>query len=137
MTLRRTPMAPRKAPLARVPMPRKRPRKTGPAKTVADVVRARDGGCVVAIACDGRPGLTVINHRVNRGMGGSSDPAVNQPASLIETCNADNLWLEDNPLKAEANGWKVKRPTEPATVPVTYPDGTRWLLDDDGGRRPA
>jgi hypothetical protein len=31
-------------------------------------------------------------------------------------------------------GWKVSQGADPATIPLRYPDGSWWLLDDDGGR---
>lgn len=118
-----------------VPRPRKAPRRTGPDAATVRLIRSRDGGrCVVGVTCQDEPGQPLVtNHRTNRGMGGSSDPAVNGPAALISTCNPCNLWLEDNPVEAYVSGWKVRRPSDPSAVPVLYPDGW-YLLGADGVR---
>lgn len=113
----------------------RRPRYTGPAQDVRDLIHARDGVCVVGMLCQGQPWRPLVpNHRVNRGMGGSSDPAVNLPSSLHLACDLCNGWLEDHPAEAYAAGWKVRRGGDPSTIPIRYPDGTWWLLDDHGGR---
>ena len=95
----------------------------------------RDRGvCVVAVTCSPPAETRVVNHRVNRGAGGSKDPAINAPSSLHLACHECNGWLEDNPVRAEAGGWKVHHGvTLPADVPIRYPGGW-WLLDNEGGR---
>jgi hypothetical protein len=95
----------------------------------------RDGhACVVAHHCDGTVGTAqTVNHIENRGMGGSSDPAVNTITNGFAVCHADNGWLEDFPVRAYGGGWKRRRGLDPA--PVLYPDGLRYWLRPDGTRR--
>ena len=130
-TLTRTPPRAREARTV-APVPSQGRKRTGPTRQTRDLVRARDRG--VCVRCGG-PGSTT-HHRVNRAMGGSSDPTINAPSSLLWICRPCNGAMEDNPGPAYEAGWKVRRPTVAATVPVQYPDGT-WLLDDNGGRRKA
>jgi 5-methylcytosine-specific restriction protein A len=103
---------------------------------VRDLVVARDGGvCVIGVTCRADPTRPlVINHRINRGMGGSTDPAVNAPSALIRCCNPCNLWLEDHPDVAYEYGWKVRRPGVPSVIPILYPNYRWYLLDNDGNR---
>lgn len=110
---------------------RTRPSNTGPDPETQAAVMARDGGCVRADAgeCFGR---VVCNHRANRGMGGSRD--LNQLSNLVAACFWCNGWFEDHPEEARANGWKLRRGDDPLLVAVRYPDGRRWVLDDEGGR---
>lgn len=121
-----------------VPYPRRPQRSTGPTAAAQRAVRARDGGVCVVCGLPGSPtDPLVIHHRVNRGMGGSKAPEVNEPASLLIVHASINGAFEADPrliVRAYVEGWKVKRPADPATVPVRYPDGW-WLLDNDGGRR--
>jgi len=125
----------RRTGLRRAPAVRSRPRQTGPSQDTKLAAIARDGQCVVGLLCHDHPAPELVpNHRVNRGMGGSSDPAVNQVESIIMVCRLDNGWLEDHPERAYAAGWKVRRGVDPGRVPVRYPDGFRWLLDGRGGR---
>lgn len=79
-------------------------------------------------------------------MGGSSDPAVNGPARLLLVCGTGvdgcHGFIESHRTSAEAEGWLVRRPTDPATVPVTVFAGgdadlahtfsRRVLLTDEG-----
>lgn len=127
-------------------MPRKRPAYTGPTKAVLDVVRARDGCCVIGIACAGRAvdlADLVGHHRRNRGMGGSTAPDTNEPPNVILVCRMDNGLLEDGEngpgdlARYRANGWKVRQGTDPSTVPVRYPDGRMYVLDRLGARTPS
>lgn len=106
-------------------------RDTGPTDEIKALVIARDGGCVRAAAgeCFGR---VVCNHRANRGMGGSRQ--LNRPSNLVAACFFCNGWFEDHPEEARAAGWKLRRTDDPTMVAVKYPDGRRWLLDDEGGR---
>lgn len=122
----------------RPPSPRKPPRSTGPQGGVQDAVRERDKG--VCVTCGGAGtawDALVIHHRTGRGMGGSRAGWVNRPANLLLVHESENLAFEADPdlmARAYTSGWKVRRPTDPATVPVRYWDGL-WLLDNNGNRR--
>ena len=152
-----TSLPPRKAPLRRavlapgrslaagggpngtIPAPRKAPRRTGPSAATLMLILQRDGDrCVLC----GIPGTDydplVPHHRLNRGMGGSTDPAANSPANIIRIHASENGALEDargvQRDHAVHAGWKLKRGMHPVSVPVLYPDGRWWLLDNEGGR---
>jgi hypothetical protein len=84
-------------------------------------------------------GLT-IQHRKARGMGGSTDPAKNMPASLLSLCGSGTTrchgWVEAHPAAAADLGYRVAQHEDPRRVPVKYSDG--WhLLDDDYQRIPC
>ena len=88
----------------------------------------RDGG--VCWHC-GSPEVTV-QHRVNRGMGGSKQ--LDNATNLILLCWFVNFEMEASDKKArmaEYAGWKVSRYVDPLTVPVFhYPSQTWFLLDN-------
>jgi hypothetical protein len=101
----------------------------------------RDGGCVVAGSawallwpCGG---AWTIQHRVNRGMGGSAQ--FDQVESLLVMCAVHNSMDAGSMQFREAcirQGWSmprwVVRSYAPGSVPVWYQDGWHWL---DGDRR--
>jgi 5-methylcytosine-specific restriction enzyme A len=107
-------------------------RRTGPTDAVRALVHDRDHGRCVR--CAALQGLT-IHHRVNRGMGGAREPWINQPHNLLLVCTVCNGWFEDHPREAAAAGWKVRRPADPAAVPVLYVDGRLWTVTTTGDRR--
>lgn len=80
-----------------------------------------------------------IQHAVGRGMGGSVE--LDSPALLRTMCGFHNLLETSDADFARActvNGWSIPRnraDIDPLQVPVRYPDGGDYLLDDDGGRR--
>lgn len=108
---------------------RPRARNTGPTPAVRQAVYARD--MTRCVRCGSAVTLTV-QHRVNRAMGGSSDPAINSPANLLTACQACNMAFEARPTEAYRFGWKVRRPTDPATVPVWTTLGGWMLMGHDG-----
>ena len=112
-------------------------RDTGPSRAVRDLVLDRDRNrCVICGQGGDWLDPLVANHRVNRGIGGSTAPWINLPSNLVTVHASENLLLEDEACELfYANGWKVHRGTVlPADIPVLYPDGVRYLLRDDGGR---
>ena len=133
--MKRAPLQHR-SPLQAVPAVLQRPRRTGPARTVVNILRARDGGVCVVCGCSGSDvDPLVVHHRLNRGAGGSKNPAVHAPPRLLLVHASVNGWFEDNPAAAEWAGWKVRHGVvDPADVPVLYADGRRYLLDGNGGR---
>ncbi len=121
----------RKTPLRSVARP-SRPLYTGPSKKVRELVKARDGGCVICGTTD--PEVLIIHHRVNRGSGGSKDPAINRCSNLALACRRCNTDLEADAQFAEwARSWgiKVRRPADPRLVRIKhYFHGVCYLLDD-------
>ena len=100
---------------------------------VRQLVYERDGNACVA--CGVAHGLT-IQHRKNRGMGGSK--LLDSPANLVTMCAVENMLLESNADFADRgrrNGWKLWSYLDPLRCPVLYPDGL-FGLDDSGGRYP-
>lgn len=78
----------RAATLARTARKRKPARDTGPSQAVRNLILAREGmqcaACGTSVT--GRP--RSIQHRQARGMGGTSDPAVNAPSNLVLLCSS-------------------------------------------------
>lgn len=83
---------------------------------------------------------TVADHRANRGQGGST--ILDDPANLIAACELCNGWKEDasgeDRTRLLLRGIRLpKRATNHETVvlarviPVTFPDGSTWLLSSD------
>ena len=150
---RRTPLAPGKplarktllkttVPLQRGPGPARTPARSKPApradrptKTAVTALQARDRGtCVPQVACTGATTGLVPHHRRNRGMGGSTLPDRHALSGILSACRECNSALEDQACAAfYANGWKVRHgAASPADIPVLYPDGRWYLLNDSG-----
>lgn len=108
---------------------RRRTRNTGPSPKVRELVFARDGHRCVRCGTDQQ--LT-MQHRVNRAMGGSSDPRINAATNLLTACQDCNMHFEAHPAEAYAHGWKVRRPLDPAEEPVLYPGSELRMLLPDG-----
>lgn len=103
---------------------------TGPDVKTRDLVINRDGGrCVVCART-----ATDVHHRTPRGMAGSSDPAINSAANLICLCSDCHRGIESRRTEAERHGYIVRRPLNPAVMPVLI-KGSGWvLLRADGSR---
>jgi len=87
---------------------------TGPDLATRQLVADRDmRRCV---RCGG-PGQQ-IHHRKPRGMGGTSDPAINSPANLVLLCLDCHAYIESHRAEACADGWLVGREADPEMVPV-------------------
>jgi 5-methylcytosine-specific restriction protein A len=115
-------------------------RNTGPSKQTLMAVLERDRGACVrcgrSIAAGERGRDWSIQHRIPRGMGGSRDERLNQPANLLVLCGSGVTLchgdIESNRTVALADGYLLHRIQEPAEVPVRAAAG--WvLLDDEGG----
>lgn len=79
-----------------------------------------------------------LQHRRNRGMGGTKRPYTY--AGFIALCWQSNTQLESDPEFARLGiekGWKIEQsdPREDRDVPVWFEhDGWRWLTDDGNYR---
>jgi hypothetical protein len=110
---------------------------TGPTQEVRQLVQFRFGN---RCARCGGFGAT-IQHRKPRGMGGSSDPAINYPSNLLWVCGDGTTgchgYMESFRFEAYTMGWLVADGMDPAKVPVVLWDGRRVVLDVYGGHEPA
>lgn len=110
---------------------------TGPTKAVKELVAERDGWkCLrCGMSIDPWPGYS-YQHRVSRGMGGTSDPAVNEPQNLCLLCGSATTgchgFVESHPDDARRDGYRVDRGRDPANVPVLRHDGAWVFLNRDG-----
>lgn len=114
-------------------------------KPVVRAVLKRDVICVIAsLSCVGVP--TVADHRANRGHGGSK--VLNDVRNLIAACGLCNGGKEDadedyradlitRGVRVIQDSTNAKTVVRAATTPVTFPDGTVWLLLADGTREEA
>lgn len=141
--LQRTPLAParsRAKTVGRVSKVRPRPADTGPTRAQRYEVIARAGARCEICGHDLTDDVDFsIHHRQPRGMGGN--PAeTNTPDRLLLLCGSGTSgchgMVESQRALAYANGWLVRRPTDPADVPVDLWHG-RYLLTRDGGYQEA
>lgn len=125
-------------------------RATGVSKETALTVLTRDGWACVSCGLDvagGERGRDFsIHHRIPRGMGGSRDPRINQPANLLTLCGSGTTGChggtESHRETARARGFLLWRSQDPERVPVEVCiqrpcDGFEswpFLLDNDGGK---
>lgn len=113
------------------------PRNTGPTAVTRKAVFARASNscerCGKAIT-----GAYSIHHRKPRGMGGTKDPAANSPSNLVLLCGSattpDGCHTSVEKFRQAAinTGWIVTRTADPAKVPIKFPTGRWYLLNEDG-----
>jgi hypothetical protein len=125
----------------RVPAYRGRQSYTGPDLGTVLRVLDRDGHACVRCgkALRGDRGLDwSLQHRKPRGMGGTSDPAINAASNLLSVCGSGTTgchgYMESERTEAEDKGWLIRRlPTaHPLTEPVLVARESRWVyLTDD------
>lgn len=127
------------APVPEVSKPARRPSSTGFPAGVRTIILDRDG-----YAC-ARCGIPVdtssvgysLQHRDNRGMGGTDDPAINRPANGIVLCGSGTTgchgWTEEHPIAAARHGFAVESWAASTSVPVRYPHG--WFSLDNHGSK--
>ena len=144
---RRTPLASvtplgRGTGLARTARQRKPARDTGPSPKVRRLVHAREGFCCAScgIAVTGIPHS--LQHRVARGMGGTSRPEINALPNLVLLCGSAtspgcHRRAEDRDPGMRERGFWLRSHEDPAVVPVTLWDGRRVLLGADGSYVPV
>lgn len=104
-------------------------KKTGPNKRVVAVLAARHQG--ICERCGRRP-MEQIHHREPRGMGGTSDPAINSACNLLGVCSPCHLAIELDRTVAYEQGWLVRRGHNPAKTPVWLAGRGFVLLTDAG-----
>jgi hypothetical protein len=115
-----------------------KPTRTGFAPVTRQIILERDRyACVrCGIPVDTSSVGYSLQHRDNRGMGGTTDPSINLPSNGIVLCGSGTTgchgWVESHPDEATGNGWAVLAWADPITVPVRYRHGW-YLLDRRGG----
>lgn len=82
--------------------------------------------------------MLTVQHRVNRGMGGSKN--LDRMSNLITMCVTHNVRLESDAEYAERGreyGWKVhrNRTVKPEDVPVFYRPLRAWYLLNENGSK--
>lgn len=75
-----------------------------------------------------------VHHRKLRKHGG--EDTLSNLIALCGTChNIAPQSVHQNPRDSYENGWLVPSWADPREWPMTLPNGTRVLLDDDGNKR--
>lgn len=135
----RTPLR-RRAPLLSRAEKKRRPRYTGPDRSVRELVDERDDWTCACCGNSvyGRPFSR--QHRVARGMGGTSDPALNRPSNIVLLCGTAttgcHLACEQRELAMYELGFWRKQHENPAQIPVAHAIYGWCLLLDDGTVEP-
>ncbi len=104
-------------------------------KRVLRAIEKRDGKVCVWHGLSCGEDVLVPQHRQG-GMGGSRFK--HRLSNVLWLCSHINGLIEDNADAADDArklGIKVPFWDDTTEVPVTYPDGIKYLLDDFGGRR--
>lgn len=109
--------------------PAKRPRDTGPSRTVLRILAGRSEGLCEFWQC--LTGAAHTHHRRPRRMGGSTDPDTNQASNLLRLCPPHHDWVESQRLKALELGLLLHASAVPLRAPVLLRYG-RVLLCNDG-----
>lgn len=93
---------------------------------------ARDlGRCARCGGADPLCSVLNVQHRIGRGMGGTSRPA--RASELLTLGVGCHKWTEEHPALADALGFSVPPGQDPATWPVRHHAWDLVLLNDDGG----
>lgn len=114
-------------------------RRTGPSREVREAVMKRDKWRCVRCGRDVTSYGANFQHRKPRGMGGTRDASINKPSNGIVLCGSGTTgchgWVETHRAESHEAGWSIPWWQDPLEVPVLYPDGNKYLLDDEGGRK--
>lgn len=112
-----------------------------PKKTVALVIQ-RDGGfCMLRISPDCLGEASVADHRANRQSGGAKNRVLDQASNLVGACGicngfkeagADRAALVARGLRVDSGRTHAHTAEKAREIPVLYPDGRFYRLDDDG-----
>lgn len=73
-----------------------------------------------------------LHHRRARKAGGSKAVDTNLPSNGVGLCSQCHYLHEARRERAYATGWLLRYNDSPAAVPLIRPDGTAFLLSDDG-----
>lgn len=121
---------------------RRPPRETGPGVATRRLVATRAGGCCERCGKPITGSAYSMHHRKPRGMGGTSDPAINSPANLVLLCGSAttpdgcHTTVEKFRKVALFMGFIVRQSADPEAVPIKLIHGW-FLLRPDGSRVPT
>lgn len=101
---------------------------TGPTPATRRLVFARSEGMCEICCHQGEQ----IHHRKPRGLGGSSDPAINLPSNLALLCHRCHGTVESRRELAYRHGWLVHREHNPAEAPFLLLAFEPVYLTDSG-----
>lgn len=117
---------------------------TGFTPTVAGQIIVRDLGCCarcgrhVAHLERGSGFGYALHHRRPKGMGGSSEPWINQAANGVLLCEEHHRYVHANPDESYETGFLVPRGVRRADeVPIRHKLLGLVLLNDEGGWTPV
>jgi 5-methylcytosine-specific restriction endonuclease McrA len=114
---------------------------TGPDKNTRALTLERDDWTCAACGNPIVGSDYSLQHRIARGDGGSSDPAINSPANLITLCgNALTKChgkAESRDREMQRNGFWLEHWQKPAFEPVKHAVHGWVLLREDGGYDPT
>lgn len=108
---------------------------TGLSTKVRRQVADRDRG--MCLRCGARG--TNVQHRIGRGMGGTSRADVNDLAALVTLCGSGTTGchghITSHPEEAYATGWAIRRSavTSASEIPLVDLEGRQFFLTDEGG----
>lgn len=116
---------------------------TGPDTNTRDLIKQRDDWTCASCSkpITGIAGRDYsVQHRIARGPGGTSDPAINSPANLILLCGSATTGChgiaESRDQTMHARGFWLNTWENPATFPVDHAVHGWVLLLEDGGIEP-
>lgn len=119
---------------------RTRQRATGPDTATRLIVEHRFGGRCCRCGQVAQVGVgpsASVQHRTPRAMGGTSRPEINWPCNLVWVCGTGTTFchghMESERTEAYEAGWLVRHGVDPATRALLLWNGSRVLLDNDGG----
>ena len=93
----------------------------------------RSGG---VCECCGQTRYESLHHRTPRGMGGSTDPALNSSANIVAVCGHGTAGchgrVEVGRAIATRYGWLVPHGSNPETTPILYRGLWAYLTAENG-----
>lgn len=110
-------------------------RLTGFPPTVREIIKERAGehdGYICCELCGLWSVSAQMHHRRPRQKGGSRRADTNLPSNGVVLCMACHEGIEMFRTDAYESGWLLRQHQTPTEVPIVYPDGSRFLLGDDG-----
>jgi len=109
-----------------------RSKPTGFPPDVLAGILIRDGNMCAMLGAPGCPGHVAdeVNHRLNRGIGGSSAPHINSPANgcaIEHHCNWALEAVAEFAQEGRRRGVKLEQGADPHTTPMLSPFYRQWV----------